>query len=496
VFEVDKMTAADQMPVVSTGGLGPRPELSLLEQSRQALARIESEMCQKLKAIASLSVPPGMDDVQWQSTRTAMEAQVKKDGEREKIPYKAVTQLSELYQIYDSLLIDDKTLPALPKENASMLTDDKQSAHEEAEKAIETLLHQASQKNASLKLDLSGILLDSVPDAIQNLSSTLVKLDLSNNNLKSLPESVMSLVNLIHLDLHSNQLTALPDSVGNLVKLKALNVSGNSLAVLPNGIESCRSLEELIADFNQLTRLPEALGFELLNIRKLSVRSNKLTSLPYSTSHMMSLRFLDVHMNRLGGLPEDLENLMNLEYLDLSSNFNYLVALPESIGSLTSLIELNISYNQITALPDSIGRLEKLQHLNVEGNPLVVPPPRVVAHSVVAIKEYMENRLNAQRGENNRGMKNGHQSWLRKIILGKWVKCGTPRSDVAQALSWQEYRPGDAQDDGTFSSISTPRGRSFFSPLRIFSPRHSSSPLRAFATPRRTPHHVYSPRHV
>lgn len=490
------MTAAVQMPPVATEGPGARPDPSLLEQSRQALARIESELSQKLKAIASLLAPPGMDDVQWQSTRAAMEAQIKKDAEREMLPYKAVTQLSELYQIYDSLLIDGKTLPALTGEKALMLSDDQQSASDEAEKKIEALLHQASQKKGSLKLDLSGLLLQSVSDTIQNLSSTLVKLDLSNNNLESFPKSVTSLVNLIHLDLHSNQLTALPDSVGHLVKLKVLNVSGNSLAVLPDSIESCRALEELIVDFNQLTRLPEALGFELLNLQKLSVRSNKLTCLPYSTSHMMSLRSLDVHMNKLGGLPEDLENLMNLEYLDISSNFNYLVALPESIGGLTSLIELNISYNQITALPASIGRLEKLQHLKLEGNPLVVPPPEVVAHSVEAIKEYMAERLIARRRENKRGTKSGHQSWLRQIISGKWAKCGTPSSDSAKALSWQEYRSGDVQDDGTFSSISTPRHRSFFSPLRIFSPRHLSSPFHAFATPRRTPHHVYSPRHV
>jgi len=186
---------------------------------------------------------------------------------------------------------------------------------------------------------------------------------------------------------------------------------------------------------------------------------------------------------------------MNLEYLDLSSNFNYLVALPESIGGLTSLVELNISYNQITKLPDSIGRLEKLQHLKVEGNPLVIPPPEVVAHSVDAIKEYMSERLKGHRRENKRGMKSGRQSWLRQIVSMKWAKSGPPGSDATKALSWQEYRPGDGQDDDPFSSVSTPHRRSFFSPLRIFSPRHSSSPLRAFATPRRTPHHVYSPRY-
>ena len=67
-----------------------------------------------------------------------------------------------------------------PVRTVSML----RTASDEAEKKIEALLHQASQEKGSLKLDLSGLLLQSVSDTIQNLSSTLVKLDLSNNNLE------------------------------------------------------------------------------------------------------------------------------------------------------------------------------------------------------------------------------------------------------------------------------------------------------------------------
>lgn len=337
------MTAVTKMPIIAIGGLSARADTSLLEQPYQALARIESELCQKLKVIASLSCPPGMDEVHWESARVQMEIQAKKDAEKEKIPYEAVLKFTEQYQIYGNPMINGKNV-----KDTKMLSDSHTSEFQEAEKQIVALLNQDSHKSSSHKLDLSGLQLHSVPHEIAKLSSTLVKLDLSNNNLQVLPDSVTSLVNLTHLDIQSNQLTSLPDSIGRLVNLKVFNVSGNSLATLPDSIESCRSLEELMANFNHLIRLPEGLGFELLNLRKLCVHSNKLTHLPYSTSHMMSLRFLDVHTNRLGGLPEDLENLMNLEYLDLSSNFNYLVSLPESIGGLTSLIELNVSYNQIT----------------------------------------------------------------------------------------------------------------------------------------------------
>eukprot|EP00253_Pinus_taeda_P008771 PITA_08771 len=475
------MTAITEMPIIATGGLTARADTSLLEQPHQALARIESELCQKLKVIASLSCPPGMDEVHWESARVQMEIQAKKDAEKEKIPYEAVLKFTEQYQIYGNPMINGKNV----KEDTKLLSDSYTSEFQEAEKQIVALLNQDSHKSSSHKLDLSGLLLHSVPHEIAKLSSTLVNLDLANNNLQVLPDSVTSLVNLTHLDIQSNQLTSLPDSIGRLVNLKVFNVSGNSLAMLPDSIESCRSLEELIANFNHLIRLPEGLGFELLNLRKLCVHSNKLTHLPYSTSHMMSLRFLDVHTNRLGGLPEDLENLMNLEYLDLSSNFNYLVSLPESIGGLTSLIELNANYNQISALPASIGRLEKLQFLKVEGNPLVVPPPQVVDRGLDAIKEYMADWLEACLG----GTKGGRESWLRRIASGKWVRCGTPTSDLlAGGLARRQL----GRVDGDFSSISTPRRRAFLSPLRLFAPRHSLLPLGCLATPKRTPYSGYS----
>eukprot|EP01018_Ginkgo_biloba_P006520 Gb_35435 [translate_table: standard] len=474
--------------------LGARPDRAIVEEARHAVARIESELVRRLKAIAALPTPSSMEFVQWQTARAAMEAQATKDAEKEKLAYKSVIQLAEIHQIYENLVNDAKTVAETPKGSNLLVSMECKSPVQEAEYKIAAALHEVSGRNGT-KLDLSGLLIDNVPNSIEKMS-TLVKLDLSNNNLECLPESVTSLVNLISLDVHSNQLKVLPDSIGRLVKLKVLNVSSNSLAAFPETIENCRALEELIADFNQLTRLPEALGFELLNLRKLSVHSNKISYLPSSASHMMSLRVLDVHLNRLKSLPADLENLMNLEILNLSQNFNYLVALPDSIGGLTSLIELDVSYNQIRILPASIGGLKKLERLKAEGNPLIVPPPRIVEHSVEAIKQYLEEeRMKNSRGESREGTKSraghGHGSWFGHLVWGKWVRCGTPFGSGmdANALQWHEYRPNEE------AGFSSPRP-GFFSPLRFFSPRHSSSPLRTLSSPRRTPHHWYSPRHV
>jgi len=71
-----------------------------------------------------------------------------------------------------------------PKEDTMMLLDSRTSEFQEAKKKNVALLHQASHKESSLKIDLSGLFLHSVPDEIEKLSCRLVKLDLSNNNLE------------------------------------------------------------------------------------------------------------------------------------------------------------------------------------------------------------------------------------------------------------------------------------------------------------------------
>ncbi|XP_022883655.1 plant intracellular Ras-group-related LRR protein 1-like [Olea europaea var. sylvestris] len=153
-----------------------------------------------------------------------------------------------------------------------------------------------------------------------------------------------------------------------------------------------RSLVELNASFNKLTYLPTNIGYELVNLQKLSIHLNKLRSLPKSIGDMKSLRLLDVHFNELHGLPPTIGRLTNLEIINLSSNFSDLTELPDTIADLTSLKELDLSNNQIHALPDQFGRLQNLIKLNVDQNPLAIPPKEVVNEGVQAIKNYMTKR--------------------------------------------------------------------------------------------------------
>ncbi|PIN16582.1 Ras suppressor protein (contains leucine-rich repeats) [Handroanthus impetiginosus] len=309
-------------------------------------------------------------------------------------------------------------------------------------------------------VDLSGMSLDALPNPPVNLAN-ICKLDLSNNNLQSIPESLTArLLNVIILDVRSNQLKFLPNSIGCLSKLKILNVSGNLLQSLPRTIENCRSLEELSANFNQLRQLPETIGFELLNLKKLSVNSNKLVFLPHSTSHLTNLRVLDARLNCLQCLPDDLENLINLQVLNVSQNFQHLGTLPYSIGLLISLVELDVSYNKITTLPESIGCLKKLQKLSVEGNPLVSPPMDVIEQGLHVAKEYLCDKINGKQ----------QTSPKKKSWFGKLAKCGTFSGanvpvdrDGREGYIMPSYRPIDG--------LASPRYMGMFSPRRLFSPK-------------------------
>ncbi|KAK2358711.1 plant intracellular Ras-group-related LRR protein [Trifolium repens] len=309
-------------------------------------------------------------------------------------------------------------------------------------------------------VDLSGMSLDSLPNPSLNLA-TICKLDLSNNNLQNIPESLTArLLNIVVLDVHSNQLRSLPNSIGCLSKLKLLNVSGNLIQHLPKTIENCRALEDLNLNFNKLIQLPDTIGYELLNLKKLSINSNKLLFLPRSTSHLTSLKILDARLNCLRSLPEDLENLVNLEILNVSQNFQYLDSIPYSIGLLLSLVELDISYNKIKSLPDSLGCLNKLQKLCVEGNPLCSPPPEVVEHGLHAVKEYLCNKMNS-----------GHQSPVKKKSwVGRLVKYGTfnvrnGAREEREAFILPDY-------NRSIDGLASPRYIGMFSPRRLFSFRN------------------------
>lgn len=169
-----------------------------------------------------------------------------------------------------------------------------------------------------IKLDLSELNLDTLPESIVQLS-WLQTLSLEGNQLTTLPEFISQLSHLRWLDMDNNQLRSLPESVTQLPQLQWLYLSGNKLTSLPKFLARLSQLRTLTLSRNELTSLPVFIS-EFSQLERLSLSYNQLTSLPESVSYLLQLQELDLHNNQLTSLPEALRRLTRLERLYLHNN--------------------------------------------------------------------------------------------------------------------------------------------------------------------------------
>jgi C-terminal of Roc, COR, domain/Ras of Complex, Roc, domain of DAPkinase/Leucine rich repeat/Leucine Rich repeats (2 copies) len=212
-------------------------------------------------------------------------------------------------------------------------------AYWEAERRIEKV-----QRDGAATLNLSGMNLTEVPEAIASLTQ-LKTLDLSYNKLTSVPVEITFLPQLIALDLSRGQLTSVPIEIASLARLKTLYLS-----------------------------------------------DNQLTSIPAEIASLTQLTTLNLSYNKLTSVPVGIASLTQLTGFDLSGN--ELTSMPEGIASLTQLKILNLSDNQLTSLPDGIASLTQLTTLNLDNNPL--EPELAAAHEqgIEAVFRFLRAKAN------------------------------------------------------------------------------------------------------
>ncbi len=80
-----------------------------------------------------------------------------------------------------------------------------------------------------------------------------------------------------------------------------------------------------------LTELPREIG-TLIQLRTLSLASNKLTSLPAEIENLINLKSLNLRNNQFTTLPNEIGNLQNLRKLDIRGNLIF--ELPENLEKL------------------------------------------------------------------------------------------------------------------------------------------------------------------
>lgn len=190
-----------------------------------------------------------------------------------------------------------------------------------------------------------------------NFGACFQKLD----KLQSLPSAVVKQARLTgHLNLSNKALIEVPDIVWNL----------NSLTNDPSTDKGKLMTASFDFPLNE-DDSPER-WWDYVDLTKLLLASNKLSSIPGDIENLVSLTVLDLHDNQITALPESLGELKCLNKLDLSRN--RLKELPECIFKLTDLKTLLLGYNLLTDINDDIGNLSCIEELNVANNSLTTLP--------------------------------------------------------------------------------------------------------------------------
>jgi len=90
------------------------------------------------------------------------------------------------------------------------------------------------------------------------------------------------------------------------------------------------------------------------------------TNFPKTKEELLEVRHVSIRWNRLKAVPKELFELKQIEILEL--NNNALEALPNELGNLSNLRELNLNINGLKTLPNEIIKLQKLKLLNIKNN--------------------------------------------------------------------------------------------------------------------------------
>ena len=213
-----------------------------------------------------------------------------------------------------------------------------------------------NRKNKEVELDLSGMELKVIPEAIQDFV-WLEKLFLRQNKIKKI-EGLESLVNLTGLYLSQNEIKKI-EGLESLMSLADLDISQNEIKKI-EGLESLMNLEELYLSQNEIKKIE---GLEsLMNLEELYLSQNEIKKIEGLES-LTILVVLRLSQNKIKKL-EGLESLTILEELYLSQNE---IKKIESLESLTNLVLLVLHQNEIKKI-EGLESLRSLLTLDLNQN--------------------------------------------------------------------------------------------------------------------------------
>ncbi|RKP21291.1 L domain-like protein [Rozella allomycis CSF55] len=219
-------------------------------------------------------------------------------------------------------------------------------------------------------LNISNNWLNEIPDEI-DLLSNLEVFDVSFNSISFITENICHLNKLRELYLTSNNLSTLPKSIGACPELEILDIRVNQIADISN-VFSSEKLKVLKCDYNPIIGVQDSNG-QMLSLSFLSLHKTSLTRFNASWN---SIKELNISCSKLNELDDSVfSSLLNLEKINL--NRNLLSSLPKSLGDLVYLRELSVASNKLSSLPSWIYNLDHLETLDVHHNILKQLPREI-----------------------------------------------------------------------------------------------------------------------
>ncbi|XP_005105166.1 leucine-rich repeat-containing protein 40 [Aplysia californica] len=196
-------------------------------------------------------------------------------------------------------------------------------------------------------------------------------LNLSQRGLESVPDAVWTVQEDVPEEAKSISLDNTDDKWWETVDLTKLILASNRLSSIGEGLRNLGALTVLDVHDNQLTSLPKAIS-ALENLQKLDISHNRLSDIPLHVGLLQNLVTLQADHNQLTSLCEEVCSLKQLEKLDVSNN--QIDSVPRYICLLCRLRFFNVSNNKLTHLPPDIGSLNALVLFDATHNQLMNLP--------------------------------------------------------------------------------------------------------------------------
>jgi len=221
------------------------------------------------------------------------------------------------------------------------------------------------------------------------------QLNLSNRGMVSVPDKVWKLMDLT--DEEQKTLSRgvslqedVEDNWWEHVDLTKLILASNKISTISPQVANLIALTTLDIHDNQLESLPEEIG-ALTNLKKLNASHNRLTCLPDGLCQLKELRSLQLNNNSITHLNDNISELTMLVSLDLSTN--QLTSLPVNIGYLTQLSSLVLSSNKLESLPAEMASMRGLTTLDLNKNKLKSVPDEMKDLSKLELLYLRNNQL-------------------------------------------------------------------------------------------------------